>query len=272
MSPGKIIAILIWMLAGVFWLYGLISALRFPVLPPSSAPLEMSPILIVPFIFFVAVRVLAPPPSPNTTAKSALLTDIDRILNAQVLFGMLCIMFGVLPLIQALRAGKLLDSYVSYGFFFSAGLGILVGEMIRARRAVPRPWGTPGDEEDRGLLGSIRRLRATNLTAFLTGMWTALGLVGTEALVSWLEFDKSIGAGVLRLTGLFVFFLIPVFIFVGGIQSRDSRPPAFSVAGLKWRLKWQGMVGVRGLCWFIGTMTTGFSLAALATLSRLFVQ
>jgi hypothetical protein len=113
----------------------------------------------------------------------------------------------------------------------------------------------------------MRRLRATNLTALLAGTWTLLGMLGTEALLSRLDLDKSIATGLLNVVDLLVFFLVPVLIFVVGIPN-DPGTPVFSTA----RLKWQGIASFRMLCWFLGCMIAAFSIEAVEALFHAVVK
>jgi len=270
MKLGKAIAILIWVLAGAAWLSGLISMLKSPVPQLPSMPAAAAPILIIPFVFFAAVAVLQPRPSPNTMPpSSSLFADIERNLNLQPLFGVACIMFGILEFIQAIRADAVIDAYVSYGFFFSGGLGILTGHIILAKRGMSEFDSPSHQQANRNFLpASIRRLRATNLTAFLAGIWTVLGMACTSVLLLFLEQTPLIGFSLFSAAAI-VFFLIPALIFVVGIQNRDLRQTnMFSIT----RLKWQGSVGVRMWMWFLGAAFLGFAFQAVPTLYQFIAE
>ena len=256
MNRGKKIAILIWVIAGVLWLAGLVSILSStPAQLPPSVPLAAAPILIVPFLFFlVVIGVLIPRPPPAPVGS--LLADLERHFNVHVFFGVAVIMFGVLQLFQAYRADQLLDGYFFYCFFFSGGLGVLAGGLIHARRRSPDAGATPTDQRDSGVLASIRRLRATNLSAFLTGIWTVLSTSAAIALISPLDLLEETRGSLILVTAAVLFFG-PAAIFVWGVQNDASG------GGISVRLKRFGTRELRALCWLLGTVAAGYAIRAL---------
>ena len=91
-------------------------------------------------------------------------------------------------------------------------------------------------------------MQATRLSAFLTGIWTALGMGAFEA---WEKAHPQTTSmhNVLFLAAFLVFLFVPVGLFVFGSQS--SR---FRATDKLTREYWIALKdsGVRGLCWLFG--------------------
>jgi len=97
-------------------------------------------------------------------------------------------------------------------------------------------------------------LRASNLSAALTGMWSALTLVPFDA---WMEHPRSssvLSNNLLWLAGMAVFFLVPAYYFVIG---SDSGPfTRFWFTDPEQRKRY-AIVAKRMLVWFLSAAVTG---------------
>ena len=106
----------------------------------------------------------------------------------------------------------------------------------------------------RELLGRAMELKASNGSAALAGIWSALTLVPFD---TWMEHHRSgsvLTANLLWLAGAAAFFLIPAYYFVIG---RDSGPFSrlwFTDPAERTRY---AVVVKRMLIWFLCTATVG---------------
>ena len=105
-------------------------------------------------------------------------------------------------------------------------------------------------------------IAATRFSAFLTGVWTALGMSAFEA---WEQAQSQATSmhSLLFFTALVVFLFIPVVLFVIGPQYFR-----FAMAEFLTKEYWIAFKdsGVRGLWWFFGAAVAGatYSLVLLA--------
>lgn len=142
-------------------------------------------------------------------------------------------------------------------FMISAGVSFWLMRTILAKRGllmespgVPAPWSakefTPS---------AIRRIQATNWTAFLAGGWTMLGMTTSESMEKLYKLDHRTSALVFFLVAI-PFFYIPVAIFVFGIQNKIASTESESY----WRQQSRRMslAMIRGFCWMAGAIV--FSL------------
>ena len=93
------------------------------------------------------------------------------------------------------------------------------------------------------------KIRATNLTAFLTGVWTMLVMSSLQ----WLnKFIDKANIQAVDLVAMVLLFAAPAFVFVGGVF--DPRPTyLMSSEGLKAG----GRKFIRMMCWAAGVMAAG---------------
>jgi hypothetical protein len=171
-----------------------------------------------------------------------------RKVKPVLLVGVLGIGAGASGSFQAYRAHFPAGAYWEAEFLLSMGAGVLVARIVLARRGLLiESRSASGVWANRSFLPlAIRRIRATNLTAAMTGIWTALGMKTAEAFFS----DNGIGAsthGGFRLGALMIFFFIPVFLFVIGIHDHQNREFRSVIRDF-------GRVAMRMLFWMFGSM------------------
>lgn len=100
-------------------------------------------------------------------------------------------------------------------------------------------------------MGVAMKVRATKLTAFLTGIWTVIVMSGLQQLNP--AFNKS-SVQVVDLAAMVLLLFPPVFIFVGGVF--EARPTyLLSSEGLKAG----GRKLVRMLFWWLGAAVAGLA-------------
>jgi hypothetical protein len=186
--------------------------------------------------------------------KEALVNQLS--FNVRLFAGLACILIGLLELTQAFRTGQLTDAYKTYGLFFIAGLGVLAGRLILMRQNSLASSNPRAGQLDSGLFSSICRLRATNLTSFLAGIWFALSGYAIGLLVSLLDLPDGLRVSSIMVAAIAV-ALGPALIF-------ESNVPNYAYGGgLSPWLKRFGTRKLRLLCWFLGALAASYAMRAL---------
>jgi hypothetical protein len=191
--------------------------------------------------------------------------EFIRQLKPMLLFGMSGLAAATAGFLRALQVNSPLEALSAQGFALSAAAGFLLARAILVRRglsmesrAISAPWA-----ERQFLPESIRGFRATRVTAMITGAWTILGIGTAQALLATQDRNSITGQSIWFGASI-IFFFIPVFIFVFGIQNPKMREMAtFSRAALKQ----QGMILVRVLYWLLGAVLCALSVGILSRLA-----
>src|SRR5262249_7905124 len=130
------------------------------------------------------------------------------------------------------------------------GLGFLLMRLVLAKRGLLMEAGsTKATWAHKTFLPQrVRNLRATRVTAVLSGARPALGMSTVESFRS--QMDGCTAAN-LRITSDLALFLAPMFLFVFGVTGLDrNKVLGFSKDVFR---GWARVYG-RGLCWMIGAL------------------
>jgi hypothetical protein len=270
MRLGRAVAVLIW-------LFVLISALLAPLDQHHPLPPIPKLIILFPAVFFATAGLLGGYPfaAPRLRAWAdkrwgdGTYVRFMQDLKPMLLFGVAALTGAAACALHTYRAGAPLDDYWACGFPFSAGVGFLLGRVALAWRgllmesrslsawvdqlALPRTAGGHGSL----LPASIRRLRATNLTASVAGAVLVAGPSAVASLSSHIWDPASSTYRNIQLAAWMLFFFVPVSLFVIGVQHEDRHP-----------LKEMGRTLMRGLCCMLGAAAMSAVYELLRALSR----
>jgi hypothetical protein len=204
MTVRKIVATLIWL----FWLLAIAHSLlnpqihnsHLPPLPP-LAPLTSTKVVIVllPAVFFTVAAVWGGYPFDSVRWRrwadrkwgDGAYVRFIQDLKPMLLFAAAPAAGAVACLLHAYRETAPIDTDLSCGFALSFAVGFLLARVILARRGLlmesrsPSAWVERPAPSPAFLPAAIRRLRATNATAFLAGVGMVAGMHAIDALGSY---------------------------------------------------------------------------------------
>jgi hypothetical protein len=256
MKAGHTAAIVIWLVVLVLAIFG-----------GSNRPNTQFPavVAILPLVFFTAAAFFMKSYPFDVVPLRVWIdgrfgngsyAEFIRQLKPMLLFSVSAVVVAAGGFLRALQFTSPREAFWAQSFMFSGGIAFLLMRAILARRGLSmesrstsKPWA-----RSEFLPQSIRTLRATKTSAFITGGWTAIGMSTSGNLLSSQTLDPDTRSG-LWLAAAVVFFFIPVFLFVFGIQHPETHEAnIFSRAGLRAALRLQGIMLVRGLYWILGAL------------------
>jgi len=102
-------------------------------------------------------------------------------------------------------------------------------------------------------------IKATPISAFLFGFWTAFIMATSDALFGYFGVNEDIAQISFLIIGV-IFFIVPGFFFVLGLENFRSTPwHGFESE----RIKAFPAMTLRLLCWFFGVVVFGFPYSEL---------
>ena len=256
MSRSKVVAILIWFLV-------LAATLLPPPRPPHpSLPALPKLLLLFPVVFFTVASFFGGYPFSGGRFRTWLdktwgegtYIEFIRDLKPMLLWGVVALAGAAACSLHTCREGAPIDAYWACGFSLSVGVGFLLARLVLAKRGLlmesrsPSAWRAQSASSgaSKFLPASIRRLRATNVTAALAGAGMLAGSNAVTAFASYCCNPSLPTLQNVQFAALAFFFFLLVPIFVAGFQHPDRH----SVREI-------GKAAVRGLCWMLGAAAFG---------------
>jgi hypothetical protein len=254
MNLSRIIAILVWTLT--------LATVALPPIQHHPLPPLPKVILLFPVIFFPAAALLIggyPFQAPRLRmwadrrwGDGAYVRFIQD-LKPMLLWGVWVLAGAIACALQTYRSNAPIDAFWLCGFSLSCGIGLLLARAVLAWRGQlmesrsPSAWDERPGPRPTLLPAAIRRLRATNTTAFFAGVGMVAGMnviaaIGLHFVPNYWT-DPTLG---LVVQGTLLFALVPLFVF--GIQHSDRH-------SLK---EWVGAL-LRGLCFMLGVIAFSVS-------------